>query len=163
VPRTIIIGKAASGKDYMRAKLEERGYKYAATYTTRPKRVDEDEGKDYHFISDEEFTRMVEAGEFYETAEFNDWKYGTSKEQFYTKDIFIMTPSGVSQLSPEDREQSFIIMIDIDAKTRYNRLMQRDEHNKGLPGDSVKRRIQADENDFKDFVDYDVCISSPSF
>lgn len=156
--RIILVGRAASGKDYIRKKLETRGFKYAISYTTRPPRKDEVNGVDYIFISDAEAVRMIEAGEFYEYVYFNGWTYGTSVEQFNTDEVFIMTPSGISHIKPEDRKHSFIIYFDISEESRRQRLLERD-----MPGDSVDRRIEADRLDFDNFVDYDMRITNNDF
>ena len=156
--RTILVGKAASGKDYLRKRFESRGFKYAVTYTTRPPREGEVNGKDYFFISEDESKRLIESGFFYEYVIFNGWVYGTSISQFYTSDLFIMTPAGISKIKPEDRLNSFIIYVDIDIQTRYDRLLNRD-----MPGDSVQRRIEADELDFSIFYDYDLRITNSNF
>jgi guanylate kinase len=47
--------------------------------TTRPMRSGEVDGKDYHFVAQAEFDRMVEAGEFYEWAHVFGHSYGTPK------------------------------------------------------------------------------------
>ena len=156
--RTILVGKAASGKDYLRKRFESRGFKYAVTYTTRPPREGEVNGKDYFFISEDESKRLIESGFFYEYVIFNGWVYGTSVSQFYTSDLFIMTPAGISKIKPEDRLNSFIIYVDIDIQTRYDRLLNRD-----MPGDNVQRRIEADELDFSIFYDYDLRITNSNF
>ena len=49
------------------------------SYTTRPKRNGELDGLDYHFVSSDEFDRMVAAGAFVEWAEVHGNCYGTSK------------------------------------------------------------------------------------
>lgn len=156
--RTILVGRAASGKDYLRKRFESRGFKYAVTYTTRPPREGEVHGKDYFFISEDESKRLVESGFFYEHVIFNGWVYGTSVSQFYTSDLFIMTPAGISKIKPEDRVNSFIIYVDIDPQIRYGRLLNRD-----MPGDSVQRRIESDELDFSTFNDYDLRITNSDF
>jgi guanylate kinase len=156
--RIILVGKAASGKDHLRKKFESRGFKYAVTYTTRPPREGEIEGKDYLFITDEEATKMVESNMFYEHVYFNGWLYGTSVEQFYNNDLFIMTPAGISYIKPEDRTSSFIIYTDIDMSVREFRLSKRD-----MPGDTLTRRIEADELDFTNFNDYDLRITNEDF
>lgn len=69
--RIILVGRAASGKDFIRKKFETRGFRYAVSYTTRPPREGEIDGSDYIFITDEEAQRMISSGEFYEYVEFN--------------------------------------------------------------------------------------------
>jgi guanylate kinase len=157
VKRTILVGKAAAGKDHMRKVLESRGFKYAVSYTTRPPRVGEVDGKDYIFISEDQFKEMIKNGEFYEFVVFNNWYYGTTKKQFYSDDIFIMTPAGLSHVSPEDRKNSVVFYFDIPYEERKHRLSLRSD------ADSVERRLEADENDFKDFVNYDIKITDPNY
>ena len=52
----------------------------SVSYTTRKMRPGESEGKDYYFVSDEEFERMAKAGEFLEHASVFGHSYGTSKK-----------------------------------------------------------------------------------
>jgi guanylate kinase len=49
--------------------------------TTRQARPGETQGEHYHFISDEEFARHVEAGDFVEWAEYSGRRYGTLREE----------------------------------------------------------------------------------
>jgi guanylate kinase len=156
--RIIIVGKAASGKDHLRRRYESRGFKYSVTYTTRPPREGEINGIDYHFISENEAKTLIESGFFYEHVIFNGWVYGTSMSQFYSDDLFIMTPAGISRVKPEDRQNSFIIYMDIEMSIRMTRLA-----NRNMPGDSMERRIKADELDFSEFTDYDLRITNPDF
>lgn len=157
--RIILVGKAAAGKDHLRRILEGRGFKYGVSYTTRPPRPGEVDGKDYYFIDEAEFKDLIEQGFFYEHVTFNNWYYGTSKEQWYeTDDIFIMTPSGVSKLHAADRKHSFIIYIDIPIEIRRERLRGRNDNN-----DSIERRIQADERDFEKFTDFDIKLTDHNF
>jgi len=156
--RIILVGKAASGKDYLRKLLEDRGYVYAISYTSRPPRTGELFGKDYNFMSREQFQEMIDNNEFYEYVEFNGWFYGTSKAQMDgDADIFIMTPSGLAHLKEKDRNESLIIYLDMPMNVRYERLSHRGDV------DKVDRRIAADEEDFKDFKDFDVRIFNPGY
>ncbi|HEY8518664.1 MAG TPA: guanylate kinase, partial [Gammaproteobacteria bacterium] len=50
------------------------------SYTTRPKRPSEEHGRDYFFVSEEEFLRMVAREAFLEHARVFDHWYGTSRE-----------------------------------------------------------------------------------
>jgi guanylate kinase len=156
--RIVLVGKAASGKDHFRKKIESRGFKYAVSYTTRPQREGEVHGKDYYFISEDEAKVLIESGFFYEYVIFNGWIYGTSVTQFFSDDLFIMTPKGIHEIKPEDRLESFVIYLDIPSNVRIKRLNKRH-----MPGDSVKRRIEADELDFSDFTDYDLKITNSDF
>jgi guanylate kinase len=155
--RIILVGKAASGKDHARKILESRGYKYAVSYTTRPPRSNETDGEDYFFLSEEEFEKMAKNEDFYEHISFNTWRYGTSKAQFYSDDVFIMTPYGISKVHPDDRKRSLIILFDMDPEIRKARLMERSD------ADSVERRLAADEADFENFTDFDIKITNHNF
>ena len=156
--RLIIVGKGGSGKDHLRKKLEEVGFKYCVSHTTRPPREGEENGKDYHFISIDEATKhYIETNMFYEYVVFNDWIYGTSIEEFHSSNLFIMTPSGLSSMKPEDRFESFVVYLDIDESVRRERLSQRND------ADKLERRLNADYLDFKDFTDFDERIEDPYF
>ena len=101
---------------------------------------------------------MIDKCEFYEWVAFNGWIYGTTKKQFYNDDIFIMTPSGLNQLSEDDRQTSTVIYLDIDEGVRKQRLLERK-----MPGDSVERRLEADREDFKNFKNYNIKITNQNF
>lgn len=52
----------------------------SVSYTTRPQRPREQPGRDYHFVSEQEFAQMVVAGRFLEYARVFDHHYGTCRE-----------------------------------------------------------------------------------
>ncbi len=157
--KIILVGKAAAGKDHMRKILEGRGFEYGISYTTRPPRPGEIDGQDYYFLEEDEFDIGVDARKWYEYVEFNGWKYGTSKKQFHeTCNLFIMTPHGVSHIDPVDRKHCTIIYLDIPHEIRKERLEARGDVN-----DKILRRMSADQQDFKNFTDYDIKVSDPNF
>lgn len=153
----ILSGKGGSGKDHLKDIMVQQGFDYAVSHTTRPSRTGEVHGQDYYFVDESEFTFMESNSQFYETALFNGWRYGTSLFEFQSKTIFIMTPSGIGSLSPEDRKESVVIYIDIPEEIRRERLLKRKD------ADDVERRISADEIDFSCFEDYDLVLKSPNF
>ena len=51
---------------------------FSVSHTTRARRPNEVEGRDYHFVSPDEFRRMIAAGAFLEHASVFDNYYGTS-------------------------------------------------------------------------------------
>ena len=155
--RIILAGKGASGKDYLRCMIQSRGFRYSVSHTTRPPRTGEINGRDYYFIEMDIAEKMIISGEFIEHTLFNGWVYGTSRDEFQRSELFILTPSGISQLSEGDRRDSFIIYIDVDEDTRRKRMSERRD------ADSVERRIEADEKDFRHFSDFDCIINSSCF
>ena len=54
---------------------------FSISFTTRKQRPTEQDGRDYHFVSTERFTEMVERGAFLEHASVFDNNYGTGREQ----------------------------------------------------------------------------------
>jgi guanylate kinase len=156
--RIIFVGKAGSGKDYARQQMENYGFKYCVSHTTRPPRESEVNGIDYHFISlDSAIHHFIEKKLLYEYVMFNGWFYGTSIDEFKKSNLFIMTPSGISKLKPIDRDESFIVYIDAPIDIRRERLLKRKDV------DKVDRRLAADENDFENFSDFDHRITDPNF
>lgn len=153
--KIVLVGRGGSGKDYMRKKFEERGFKYCVSYTSRPRREGEKEGKDYKFVDDNFFNNNVH--KFYEIADFNGWKYGRTIEDFERASLLIMTPSGIKNIRPEHRKKCFIIFIDPDRDIIWKRLLERKD------ADSAERRLLSDDVDFLDFSDYDIRITNPDF
>jgi len=149
--RIIISGKGGSGKDYLRKIMEDFGFTYCKSYTTRPIRENEENGKDYFFIEEKDIPAKKD---LYESVYFNGWFYGTPKTEFKKSNLFIMTPKGILSLKEEDRKKCIIIYVNADEETRRIRMGERKD------ADDVERRIQADEQDFKDFDAFDITINN---
>jgi guanylate kinase len=73
--------------------------RFSISYTTRPPRPDERDGKDYHFISPQHFQQMVEKGAFAEWAEVLGNRYGTALNSIR-----------------ESRSQGVDLILDIDSQ-----------------------------------------------
>jgi len=79
----VISGPSGVGKDSVVQRMKERGFPFhfVVTATTRDKREKEVNGRDYWFVSKDEFARMIEADELLEYAiVYNDYK-GIPKQQ----------------------------------------------------------------------------------
>ena len=76
--KIIIVGKGASGKNFLMERFESR---------------------EYHFISNEEFERMIKDNELFEYQKFGDYYYGTSNKEWNMSDVAIMAPQGVKNLN----------------------------------------------------------------
>jgi guanylate kinase len=70
-PVFVITGTSGEGKSTLAKHLVQRlpELELAISATTRPRRPGEEDGRDYHFLSAEEFDRRLEAGEFLEWVE----------------------------------------------------------------------------------------------
>lgn len=82
---TVILSGASSvGKADIRQKLlqdPDLHLFYSISETTRPRKADEVDGRDYYFVTYEQFAESVKKKELLEFTEFNGWYYGTPKEQ----------------------------------------------------------------------------------
>jgi guanylate kinase len=79
----VIAAPSGAGKTSLVRALMERepGLRFSISYTTRKQRPNEVHGRDYFFVSREDFDRMVAAGEFLEHATVFDNSYGTARRQ----------------------------------------------------------------------------------
>ncbi|HEX8959766.1 MAG TPA: guanylate kinase [Solirubrobacterales bacterium] len=79
----VITGPSGVGKGTLIAELLRRvpGLELSVSATTREPREGEVDGRDYHFLSPEEFDRRVEAGDFLEFATYSGNRYGTLRSE----------------------------------------------------------------------------------
>jgi len=80
----VISGPSGVGKNTIADILVDRGYGiYSVSMTTRGIREGEKEGRDYFFVSKEEFDKNIEEGNFLEYAQYGDNYYGTLKSYVF--------------------------------------------------------------------------------
>jgi len=79
----VISAPSGTGKSTLSARLvrEVGGLSFSVSYTTRERRAEEEEGRDYHFLGEESFREMIEAGSFLEWARVFGHFYGTGAEE----------------------------------------------------------------------------------
>ena len=77
----MIAAPSGAGKTSLVRALMERepALQFSISYTTRPRRPTETHGRDYFFVSNDEFSGMVARGEFLEHARVFDHRYGTAR------------------------------------------------------------------------------------
>ena len=82
-----IMGKSASGKDTIFQKIKENpslGLKTIIPYTTRPKREHEKHGREYYFLSKEQFLSLQRQQKIIESRTYQtihgDWTYFTADD-----------------------------------------------------------------------------------
>lgn len=83
-PVFVVTGPSGAGKGTLIKGLSDRvpGLEVAVSATTRPKRAGEVDGREYWFLSDDEFTRRVEASEFLEWVSYvSGRRYGSLRSE----------------------------------------------------------------------------------
>ena len=88
MPRAVVItGPSGVGKGTLIRSLREQmpDLELSVSATTRRPRTGETQGVDYHFMTDEEFERHVEDGDFVEHADYAGARYGTLRSELETR------------------------------------------------------------------------------
>jgi len=79
----VLSSPSGAGKTTLARRLlddENGGVAMSISHTTRPRRKGEKDGRDYHFVDHDSFTRMRDQGEFLEWAVVFDNYYGTTRQ-----------------------------------------------------------------------------------
>ena len=153
-----IVGRSATGKDYLLNAVIEKCPKLnnVIHWTTRPKRSPDE--NTYFFISEEDFLEKKKNQEFISVTTFRDWHYGITFDCFdYTKvNIGIFNPVELNYLYRIYGNKFNLIVIEViaDPIERYKRSINRLASNPLTLFDEeavkeVCRRNKADEEDFK--------------
>lgn len=133
-----IIGFSGCGKDTIARKLElDYGYKFVTSTTSRPIRTNEVDGREYYFVTDEEFQELIDTNKLIEYRYYNTyqdgkpatWHYGITKDSIdLTKGnhVVVVDIKGLNDLKKEFCDKVISIFINVDEETRRNRAMQRD-------------------------------------
>lgn len=119
----IIDGKNGAGKSFLIDKLVNVGYQKSINYTTRDMRVDEVDGKDYHFIEKDRFEDLIQNGFFVEYQKRGEYYYGTPIENL--KDNIILVSSDIKTIKKYYSGNIHRIFIDASLDTRYKRVLKR--------------------------------------
>jgi guanylate kinase len=101
----IVSGPSGAGKNSVieRVMADLPGLSYSVSYTTRPRREDEVDGVDYHYVSSQEFERLIANGELIEHVTYLGDQYGTGRAQI--REVF-------------ERGEDVVLNIDVEgAKT----------------------------------------------
>jgi len=81
----VISGPSGVGKDTILNQMKKiyPSNHYVVTVTTRKKRINEIDGKDYFFVTNEKFQDMIDSNEFLESATVYNNNYGVPKNQVF--------------------------------------------------------------------------------
>jgi guanylate kinase len=157
----VVSGASGTGKTSLcRAVLKiYPNLRFSVSHTTRPQRPGDENGRDYYFISPEEFQRMIDQGDFAEWAEIYGHRYGTSKRmlekaQAQGQDLILDIDSqGARQLRQQGRPGTFIFTLPPSLAELRQRLMKRKTEGKeALEERLIKAREEIVEARWYDFL-----------
>ena len=130
---------------------------FSVSYTTRPQRTSEKEGRDYFFVTRKRFERMIAVGDFIEWAEVFGHLYGTSKAQIEKAlkagrdvllDIDVQGHQQVKQRLPE--ALSVFVM-----PPSFQELKRRLMHRHSDAPQVIERRLAAARQEIAHWPEYD--------
>lgn len=157
-----IMGKSASGKDTIYKRIKEQiDVKTYILYTTRPIRTGEQEGVDYHYVSDEQMLKFKQEGKVIESRTYQTvkgpWTYATIADEQLEQNGDILTVGTLESYNKikeyyEDKKDTKLlpVYITIDEEERRKRALEREKKQKNPNYEEVERRFKADNIDFSE-------------
>ena len=159
----IISSPSGAGKTTICKRIIEdiKGVSLSISATTRKKRTDEIDRKDYFFVNDNLFSKMLENNEFIETANVFGHLYGTLKDEVISKikkgtdvivDIDWQGTRQIEKYIPKDIVKVFVLPPSIDElKARLGKRASEDKKN------FLKRMSEA-RKEISHYLEYDFVI-----
>ena len=163
----VISGPSGVGKDTVMQRMKERGlpFHFVVTATTRPKRANEVHGRDYWFVSKEEFARMINEDELIEHAiVYGDYK-GIPKQQVREAlasgmDVVMRIDVQGAETVRKMARQALMIFITTESEKD---LIHRLEMRKTETADSLAIRIATARKELKRVEAFDYVIVNREF
>lgn len=118
-----IVGRTASGKDYIASKLIGLGYKPVVSKTTRERRPNEN---DTHlFVNSAEFVRDMDNDRIFTWTKINENKYWATKEGIKDKDFYIIDFNGLLNVKELSNDKDIVILIGANDEERKAKFIER--------------------------------------
>ena len=133
---------------------------FSISYTTRSPRGSEQNGKQYHFVSREEFEQMIRAGEFLEHANFDGNYYGTARRFLQEAgqkghDLLLdIDVQGAAQIKQNLTDAVSIFVLPPDRQTLEWRLRKRSEDAEQV----IARRLVTASREIENYDKYDYIL-----
>ena len=159
-----LFGESSAGKDSIQRWLTDNipNMHKVISFTTRPPRDYEQEGKDYYFITEKELFKQIleNPHQILEYTTFNDWYYGTSYSSLNPDkiNVGVFNLTGIRRLlSFKDIIETLPVWIQANEKTRLLRSLKREQN----PNcEEICRRFLADKKDFSNInFDYEIFLN----
>ena len=164
----IISAPSGSGKSTLVSRILSLvpGLDFSVSYTTRPPRGSESNGREYYYVSRAEFERMIREGAFLEHADVFGNYYGTAKrfvEEAHSKgndlllDIDVQGAAQVRRCLPQQMRVSiFILPPNRDELER--RLKLRSSAENVRDQEIIRRRLKTATREIENYREYDYIL-----
>jgi guanylate kinase len=157
----VISGPSGSGKSAItRSFLEEKSdVVFSVSHTSRKKRDTEIDGRDYHFVSEEEFEKMKEENGFIEWAVVHGNMYGTSRAEVEKKgtenDLLLdIDVQGAQQIRDSGVKALFVFILPPSFQELKKRLEDRGDEDAA----SIRKRLQIAKEEVLHYDKFDYVI-----
>lgn len=158
----IISAPSGAGKTSVYKELlnDIEGLMPSISHTTRPPRKSEIDGKDYYFISMNEFKNKIDANEFAEWNEYEGNYYGSSfetitKAQEQGKDLlFDIDVNGANSIKKKFNNGVYIFILPPSINSLRERLIKRGAESE----EAIENRIKIAEKEINHFKKYDYIV-----
>ncbi len=133
---------------------------FSISYTTRPQRKGEMNGKDYFFIDEKDFRALIEKGEFLEWQEVHGHLYGTSKHYVHSKMrsginvLLDIDVKGAMSIKRQVKDDVFVFVAPPSFKELKERLVKRHTENQ----EDLKKRIEDAKHELSQISEFDYLI-----
>lgn len=157
----VLAGASASGKTEVAKELARKyGITKVITTTTRDMRVGEVNGRDYFFVSKEQFEQMIQEGRFVEYTFYNNNLYGSTKDQISSNKCVVIDPAGLRAYLALNDHNIVTFFLDANEETRFKRMIQRGDNE-----EIARNRVEHDRLAFRpeNIADVDFHIDSENF
>ena len=159
----ILSSPSGAGKTTLAKKLikENKNFKLSISYTTRKKRPNEQNKKDYHFIDQKKFESLKKKNFFIEYAKVFDNYYGTSSAQVKKihnsgKDVlFDIDWQGTRKIKKKLKSNIVSIFLIPPSKQELKRRLKKRAQD---PEKIVKKRLSSFKNELKHWNEYDYVL-----
>ena len=122
----VLSGASASGKtEVAKVLMKDYGVVKIITTTTREKRVNEEDGRDYFFVSKDKFQQMIKEDKFVEYTFYNGNYYGSTKAQIGANKCIVIDPQGLKSYSQLDNKCIVTFFLNAEENTRLYRMLER--------------------------------------
>ena len=158
----IVSAPSGAGKSSLCQRLMQAypEIKFSVSYTSRPPRPNEVNGKDYHFISRKEFKNRIDQGEFVEWVENYGHLYGSSRnvmKEFIQdgRDLLLdIEPRGAKKIKQEFKGGIYVFILPPSRSELLKRLEKRGHETDEV----IQKRFREAENELKEISWYDYVI-----